>query len=256
MTTGPAVPKLMAVGAHAGDVEVMAGPVIAQHAADGGAAMLLHLTPGERGHPSLDSAAYERQKREEARAAAAVLGARVTILGYRDGELAANHEAKLAVAQIIVDERPDIVITHDGGSFHRDHVACHEIVADAVFFAGLADLWPASYPHIVRAVYFAENWEDKRNFAPGLYIDTSRGHSRWLEALGCYELFRGGLSTFPYVRYYEALAVVRGAESGTEYAKAFAVPPEARRVAVPDLTGEVPLPVITGASIIARPAGA
>jgi N-acetylglucosamine malate deacetylase 1 len=250
MTTGPEAPKLMVVGAHAGDGEVMAGSLVSQHIADGGTATLLHLTLGERGHPSLPGPEYGPQKRDEAQAAASVLGADVRIGEYRDGELAASQEAKHAVAQIIVDERPDIVITHSGGSFHRDHAACHEIVSEAVFYAGLADLWPGRPRHIVKAVYFAENWEDKRNFAPDLYIDTSRGHATWLEALRCYELFRGGLSTFPYVRYYEALAVVRGAESGTDYANAFSVPPEARRTAAPGLLGEIPLPVITGSSII------
>jgi N-acetylglucosamine malate deacetylase 1 len=245
----------MVVGAHAGDGEVMAGPVVSQHVADGGTATLLHLTLGERGHPSLPGAQYGLQKRDEAQAAAAVLGADVRILEYPDGELTASQEAKRAVAQIMVDEQPDVVITHGAGSFHRDHAACHEIVSEAVFFAGLADLWPDRPRHIVQAVYFAENWEDKRDFAADLYIDTSRGHAAWLEALRCYELFRGGLSTFPYVRYYEALAVVRGAESGTEYAKAFSVPPEARRTVVPGLLEEIPLPVITGSSIIAHPPG-
>ena len=251
MTAGPGIPKLLVVGAHAGDGEVMAGPVVAQHTADGGSAVLLHLTLGERGHPSLPGAEYGPQKRAEAQAAASVLGADVRIGGYRDAELAATQEAKLSVAQVIADERPGVVITHGEGSFHRDHAACHEIVSEAVFLAGLADVWPGRPRHIVQALYFAENWEDKRNFAPDLYIDTSRGHATWLEALRCYELFRGGLSTFPYVRYYEALAVVRGAESGTQHAKAFSVPPEARRAVVPGLLGEIPLPVITGSSIIA-----
>jgi N-acetylglucosamine malate deacetylase 1 len=243
----------MVVGAHAGDGEVMAGPLVAQHVADGGKATLLHLTLGERGHPSLPGALYGLQKRDEAQAAAAVLGADVRICGYPDGELMASQEAKHAVAQIIADERPDVVITHGAGSFHRDHAACHEIVSEAVFFAGLADLLPDRPRHIVQALYFGENWEDNRDFTADLYIDTSRGHATWLEALRCYELFRGGLSTFPYVRYYEALAVVRGAESGTEYAKAFSVPPEARRTVVPGLIEEIPLPVITGSSIIAHP---
>lgn len=252
MTPGPGIPKLMVVGAHAGDGEVMAGPLVAQHAAEGGRAILLHLTLGERGHPSLPGAKYGPQKLQEAQAAASALGADVRIGDYRDGELTASLEAKHSVAQIIAAEQPHVVITHGAGSFHRDHAACHEIVSEAVFYAGLADLWPGRPRHIVKAVYFAENWEDKRDFAPDLYIDTSRGHATWLEALRCYELFRGGLSTFPYVRYYEALAVVRGAESGTDYAKAFSVPPEARRTLVPGLLGEIPLQVTTGSSIIAH----
>lgn len=242
--------KLLVVGAHAGDAEVMAGPVIAQHTADGGEATVLHLTLGERGHPSLPGEEYALQKRDEALAAAEVLGATARILPYRDGELTADQPTKYSVAEIILDERPDVLITHDSGSFHRDHAACHEIAVEAAFFAGLADLWPGRRQHQVRAIYFAENWEDKRNFLPSLYIDTSQGHEAWLTALRCYELFRGGLSSFPYTRYYAALTVVRGAESGTSHAKAFAVPPEANRIIASGLLGPVPLEVTTASSII------
>lgn len=252
VANGREVPKLMVVGAHAGDCEVMAGPLVAQHVADGGSATLLHMTLGERGHPSMPGAEYALQKRDEALAAASVLGAEVRILPYRDGELPADQETKRSVAEIMVAEQPEIVITHDGGSFHRDHAACHEIVCEAVFYAGLADLWSGRRSHLVEAVYFSENWEDKRSFTPDLYIDTSRGHATWLRALERYELFRGGLSAFPYVRYYEALAIVRGAESGTRYAKAFSVPPEARRAIAPGLRQEIPLKVTTAASIITR----
>ncbi len=38
-----------------------------------------------------------------------------------------------------------------------------------------------------------------------------------------------GVSPFPYLEYYKALAVVRGAEGGVRYAEAFAVPLLARR---------------------------
>lgn len=246
------IPKLMVVGAHAGDAEVMAGPVIAQHTAERGEAALIHMTLGERGHPSMSRDTYAQQKLAEAKAAAAVLGATMQAMSYRDGELPANQETKYSIAQVILDEQPDVVITHDAGSFHRDHVACNEVVVEAVFLAGLADLWPGRRHHLVKALYFAENWEDKRNFTPDLYIDTSRGQEAWLNALQCYELFRGGLSSFPYVRYYEALAVVRGAESGARYAKAFAVPHEARRTVVRGLLERVPLKVTTGSSIIAH----
>lgn len=51
MTSGAEV--LMVIGAHAGDAEVMAGAVVVQHVHDGGKAMIVHLTLGERGHGRL-----------------------------------------------------------------------------------------------------------------------------------------------------------------------------------------------------------
>jgi len=251
--SGAKPPKIMVIGAHAGDCEVMTGSVVAQHTAAGGEALYVHLTLGERGHPSLPSDAYAAQKREEANAAAEAVGAAVRILPYRDGDLMGDRATKEAVAEIIRDERPDIVITHWSGSFHRDHATCHEIVCDAVFYAGLADLWPDRRNHLVSALYFGENWEDARGYRPDLYVDTTEGHERWLRSLEAYELFRGGLSSFAYARYYSALAVVRGAECGCAYAKTFAVPDEARRVVVRGLDREIPLPVTTAASIVVHP---
>ncbi|MER3404076.1 MAG: hypothetical protein C4289_01905 [Chloroflexota bacterium] len=43
----------------------------------------------------------------------------------------------------------------------------------------------------------------------------------WLEAVQTHELVRGGILPFPYLEYYTALARVRGAEVGVQYAKAF-----------------------------------
>lgn len=240
----------MVVGAHAGDCEVMAGPLIAQHTAAGGEALLVHMTLGERGHPSLSGRDYAEQKRKGAQEAAQILGAEVRILPFPDGQLSAGEEAKTMVAEIIRDEKPEIVITHWGGSFHRDHAACHDIVNDAVFYAGLADLSPGRANHPITALYYGENWEDPRGFQPSLYVDTTAGHQTWLRALRAYELFRGGLSSFPYLRHYEALAVVRGTEAGFDYAKAFGVPPEALRIRMAGFDQCIPFPVTTGASII------
>lgn len=249
MTT---LPKLLVVGAHAGDAEITTGPVIAQHTRAGGEAVLLHLTLGERGHPDLPEAAYAKQKRAEAERAAEILGARAAFLPYTDGELAVTEAIKLEIADFIRAERPEIVITHWKGSFHKDHTACHDLVTDAVFYAGLPTMQRASPAHAPRALYFAENWEDPHDYRPILYVDTAEGHEEWLRAIAAYELFRGGLSSFPYRRYYEALATLRGIEIGATYAKTFAVPAEALRLKLQGFADDIPFPVTTGASIIVR----
>ncbi len=82
--------KIMVVGAHAADCEIMAGAVVAKHTATGGEAVLVHMTLGERGHPSLPSEQYARQKQDEAQEAAARLRTRARFLPYRDGELTAG----------------------------------------------------------------------------------------------------------------------------------------------------------------------
>ena len=57
---------IMAVGAHIGDMDLTAGPVLAQNVLDGGRSVLVALTPGERGHPRLSVDEYRDQKSRDA----------------------------------------------------------------------------------------------------------------------------------------------------------------------------------------------
>ncbi len=221
--------KLMVIGAHAGDAEITAGAVVLSHTRAGHEAVLVHMTPGEKGHPHKSSEEYARQKMEEAQAIAQALGARAILLPYRDGELPVSDEVAWALCDLIRAERPSLIITHWQGSFHKDHENTYRIVHNAIFYAALPAFVRANPAHRSGGLYFAENWEDPFDFEPDVYLDVSDVFQDYLHALECYELFRGGVSSFPYVRYYEALATVRGAESGVRYAEAFMLPPLARR---------------------------
>ncbi|HVO12649.1 MAG TPA: hypothetical protein VMX54_18030 [Vicinamibacteria bacterium] len=52
---------------------------------------------------------------------------------------------------------------------------------------------------------------------------------RWKAAVSTYEFVRGGISSFPYLDYYEALARVRGAEAGRRFAMALDVDPAGKK---------------------------
>lgn len=222
-------PHLMVIGAHAGDAEISAGGAVLSHVLQGRRATLLHLTLGGKGHPTLGEEAYAEQKRQEAEAAAQALGAQVIFLPYRDGALFADEETKFAVADVIRRQQPDIIVTHWQNSIHKDHANTYAIVEDAVFYAAIRHVQRADPPHSVRSLYYAENWEDPTGFEPEAYLDITAAFEGWLQAVQCYELFRGGFSRFPYLDYYKALARVRGAQAGFTYAEAFALPPLARR---------------------------
>jgi len=51
----------------------------------------------------------------------------------------------------------------------------------------------------------------------------------WKAAVTSYEFVRGGISSFPYLEYYESLARVRGAVAGRRFAVTLEVEPFARR---------------------------
>lgn len=210
--------------------EVAWAPVLAAHRRQGAGIGLLHLTPGEKGHPSLDPQEYASQKREEARACAEALGASMWSLDYRDGELPVSDAVKWEIADVLREAQPRAVITHWRGSMHKDHTAAHDNLADAIFYAALPAFARDLPHHWVGKTFYGENWEDLRGYVPEVFFevlpedwDVSEG------ALRNYALFRGEVSPFPYLDYYRALARARGCEVGLGLACTFSVPPESHR---------------------------
>ncbi len=215
-----AVESMLVVGAHAFDAEVIAGPLAATAAARGIDVTLLHLSLGEQGHPSLSAAEYGEQKRREAGLAASALGVRMETLDWPDAFVPSDDAAALSVCDVVRRTRPDLVITHWSGSWHKDHRAANVCTLNGVFFAALPTLVRADPSHSPRTVLFGENWEDADGFVPDCLIDVSAGTEAWRTAIREYELGRG-LTSFNYYDYYSALYRTRGCLAHTEYAQAF-----------------------------------
>lgn len=217
--------RILAIGAHAGDMELTAGALLLKQRELGDSIVLLHLTLGEGGNPKMSPAQYGEQKRREAQQAAALLGARVIFGPYKDGELPNTEEARRYVAEVIREVKPTLVITHWRNSIHRDHSSTHAIVEDAVLLASLEGVKLASPPHRGVRLWYAENWEDAEGFAPYLYVDVSGQMDKWRQLVSSYEFVRGGISSFAYLDYYGALATLRGAEAHRARAEAFDIDP-------------------------------
>ena len=221
---------VLAIGAHAGDAEITTGALLARHRRLGDRVAILHLTLGEGGNPKMSPAAYGEQKKREALVAAKVLGAEVYFGPWKDGALRDTEEAARYVADVIRQVKPTHVVTHWKASLHPDHEAAHRIVNAAVLLASLEG-FASAYPRHrgLRGVYYADNWEDAEGFSPYLYVDVSEDLAAWRSAVASYEFVRGGISSFPYLEYYESLARVRGALAGKRFAVAFEVDAFARK---------------------------
>jgi N-acetylglucosamine malate deacetylase 1 len=219
----PAAPRtILAIGAHAGDMEITAGPLLIKQHRAGDRVVILHMTLGEGGNPKMSPAAYGAQKRREALAADSVIGAQAIFAPYKDGELPDDEEVRRYVADVIRQVKPQFIITHWQKSIHKDHSRTSAIVQDAVLLASLDGVVTAHPAHRgIRGIWYAENWEDAEDFKPYISVDVSAERDQWREAVTKYEFIRGGISSFRYLDYYDALAVVRGAVAGKQRAIAF-----------------------------------
>lgn len=207
--------SLLIVGAHALDAEVMAGGLAAALARRGGRVVILHITRGERGHPSKPPQQFAQQLEEEMAAAAEALGVQGRWAG-----LPAPVPHPSQVAPLIVEAVQAIgakaVVTHWRGSWHPSHRRTYQAVVMA-----LRSMAAASRPVLL----FGENCEDLTGFRPNWFAVIEDVYEVWLKALTCYELFRLSVpplqAPIPYWAYYTAAARVRGLQIGRSLAQAF-----------------------------------
>ena len=207
--------KIMAIAAHPGDGVFSMGATIAQQIARGGTGVLLSLSLGEKGAPkNIPVKQYGEMQRAATEKAMRRLGGESIILPYPDAEIPFTDESAKAVCDVIREQKPEIVLTHWNGSWHKDHQNCHLIVHDAVFYAALATLERKHPAHSGVKLFYAENWEDMTNFQPDTYLDIGPVYDKWIEACDFYPMWRGQTGFFRYNDYYSSLAVMRGCLAG------------------------------------------
>jgi N-acetylglucosamine malate deacetylase 1 len=226
----------MAISAHPGDAFFTKGAAVAQHIRDGGKGVFVSLTRGERGNPKgVSSERYGEMQVEATEKAAKMLGAKAEIMDYPDAQLPWTEEAALKVCALIRKYKPQAVITHWSGTWHKDHQNCHGIARDAIFFAELPGI-PGASPHKVEKLFYAENWEDAADFRVDTYLDITNVYKRWLEACDVFPMWRGQTGFFRYHDYYQGLAVMRGCLSGFQHAVALMRDPHERLFKLKSLT--------------------
>jgi LmbE family N-acetylglucosaminyl deacetylase len=213
----------MAIGAHIGDMDLAAGPLLAQAVLDGGHAVLVALTPGERGHPTLGVDEYREQKIAEGRSFAAGIGADFHVFDdISDGFLQPTDDVAARLARLIRATKPDTLLAHWRHSIHTDHEHASALAERARFLAGLPGWAPDDGErHGVARLLYTENWEDDRGFAADSYVPISQeAFDAWHTAISGQAFARGETYGFRYIDYYTAQLTMRGCLARTERAVA------------------------------------
>lgn len=176
--------RALVIAAHPDDAEFGAAGTAYLWSRAGWEFYYLVCTNGAKGSDdeSLKPAELTLLRREEQRAAAALLGVRdVFFLDYEDGELNPTRELLGDVVRYIRQLRPDAVFTHDPESViirdsfinHRDHRVTGLTAVDAVYPAA-RDRWnfpeqvaAGLSPHKVKELYI---WGTER---PNFHVDIT-----------------------------------------------------------------------------------
>lgn len=188
-------PRILGVFAHPDDEVFCVGGSLAKYAAAGSEAMVVSATRGEAGQIRDAEVATRRTlgtvREQELRAACAALGVRqVRCLDYLDGNLeeAERGELVTAVAEIINEFRPDVVVTFgpDGAYGHPDHIAISDATTeafDAVLEAGSSRrLYHSHFPRSrLLLVDRLADWLVQFNFGFAGVKDFTRAFSLFAE---------------------------------------------------------------------------
>jgi len=169
---------VLAIGAHPDDVELGCGGTLATLVAAGRRVGILHLTRGEAG-----TRGTPEEREGEAGAAAQALG--VEALGFLncgDGRLRSGEDEEDALIAKLRQWRPEIVLGPAPRDRHPDHGRAHGLVADAVFYSGLARRGQGE-PYRPAAVF---SYMQHDPFEPRFIVDVSSGWGRKQAALAAY----------------------------------------------------------------------
>ncbi|MEK7478401.1 MAG: PIG-L family deacetylase [Patescibacteria group bacterium] len=225
--------KVLVVAAHPDDEVLGCGATIARHADEGDEVWVLILVEGvtsriggskEEDNKELDALRGSAKKANE------VLGVKRLILReFPDNKLdsVALLDVVQSIESVMSEFKPNIVYTHH----HSDVNVDHRIIAEAVESA----IRPMERSFVNRAFSFeiasSSEWNFVKSdpFRPNVFINIENYINKKIMALKCYG---SELRDFPHPRsieYIEALAKVRGAQSGMRAAESFSLVFDRRR---------------------------
>ena len=211
---------ILAIAAHRDDVEQTCGGTLLRMAARGLRTAILDLTQGEAG---TRGTAGDRAR--EADQAARILGVGWRqALDFPDGSLANTLENRIAIARILRQLRPRVVILPYWQARHPDHAITAMLGYEACFLSGLKKIETDSDPHRPFKIVYASLYADVR---PSFIVDITPFIEQRHQALMAYRSQYANQSagtglfvpeeeirerTFAEARHYGLLAGVRYGE--------------------------------------------
>lgn len=217
--------KVLAFFAHPDDETLGAGGTLAKLCDEGYEVHIAIAATGITSRDDSDSSSLALHKLEQDLVkAAGVLGVpanRVTLGAFRDNQMDSYPLLEIIkwLEAIIRSLDPQVLITHHRYCTNIDHQICHEaaVVATRPNVEKQINLLCCEVPS-------STGYLRPAAFEPNLYVRLNRDNlDAKLNAMKAYESERRAAPHPRSDRVLEALAIVRGSESGFDYAEAFMI---------------------------------
>ncbi len=217
--------RVLAIGAHPDDLEILCGGTLARFRCEGHEVVMSYATRGELGNDNLTLQECFETRSREARDAAAIIEANLIPLAFDDnGVNPYDRSQQDRVLDLIREVEPNLILTHDTADYHPDHRAVSALVSWCVPLIAIRN-YETGHPALghVPAILFMDTMLGV-NFSPSEYVDISSAIEIKLRMLKAHASQLAFLKQYFRLDPVEQVSVVarfRGMQAGVRYAEAF-----------------------------------
>ena len=182
------------IGAHPDDIEFYMAGTLLQLKRAGYEIHYLNLASGNCGSAEYNAPMLRSIRNTEARMAARILGAHFHPSLTEDLEILYNLELLRALAAVIREVKPGIVLTHSPQDYMEDHTNTSRLAVSAAFTRGMPNFKTApSRPTadyevtVYHALPHGFCDQLRRRIIPGAYVNTTAVHKTQIKALAAHK---------------------------------------------------------------------
>lgn len=169
------VVKVIVIGAHPDDADVMTGGIAIKYAKMGHKVLFVSCTNGDAGHFRMGGGTLAQVRAAEAQEAARRFGVAYKVLPNHDGELKPDLNIRFDIIRLIREWDADIVITHRPNDYHPDHRNASILVQDAAYMVVVPNIVPDTPPLKKNPVflYMEDSFQKPYPFQADIAVDIS-----------------------------------------------------------------------------------
>ena len=230
--------NILAIGAHPDDIETSCGGTLAKYAKMGHKVFTATATNGNVGSATLPMDEIAKIRKEEARRAAAIIGAEYICLDYDDEMFFEDRAARLAFINLVRYCKADIILTHNPEDYNPDHELTSKIINDIAVMIPVEKIKTEApaYDKIPIIAYFEP--VNGLGFVPTEYVDITetmeikmamcREHKSQVAWMS--DNYKETMANKDFFEDYYTIARYRGIQCGVDYAEGFRMANDAFRV--------------------------
>lgn len=216
--------RILAIGAHPDDLEILCGGTLAKYSANGNKIFMAIVTDGAAGSTELAIEELRKKRRQEAESSAKLINADFMWLGEPDELFFETDKTRIKIVDLIRKAKPDVIITHAPADYHPDHQAVSRAVLNASFISSLPNIKSEHKAHeLVCPLYYMDTLAGV-NFQPGDYVNITEHYEMKRKMLSCHASQIQWLKDHDKIdilEFIETTAKFRGYQAGVKYAEAF-----------------------------------